>query len=328
MGASTGDDILLCVLHANPWSGYLAAHLFPNAPVLAWRPGMAGTEVAGWLGALGADTGREAALLFHVDLSDTRRTPQGRAALLDWLQARGIACLNAGCEDLSRRRLQARLRALSLNSVGLTADAAARTRVIVKTNPNHGGEAEMRLAQHERDLLGIGFRGAPFVAGRQYKVMPLQEVPAAVAANPDYVIERFVGNRADLFFRAYVSGTAVVVVKAHCASEVKAISGDPRDENWAFHAEDLQAPGDAAIAGKVRQAIHTIVRAEDLHFASLDIVQDDDGEPHVVDLNTTPWGGKAPLDPQIAGLLREGFLQGIERRRRLGGTARTAPIDS
>jgi hypothetical protein len=304
----------LHVLHANGWTGYLICQLFPQAEVVPWRIDLTAGDVVDRLSRPAMTPAAGAALLFHIDLSDTRRTPRERQWLLQWLRTRQIAALNAGCDDLSRRRLQTRLRELALNSVAIGARPDPAERVIVKTDPNHGGESEMRLSYAQRATLGIAFEGAPFVAGRQYRVLPLRGVPPGVLAHPDYAVERFVENASGLFFRAYVSGTAVVVVKAYCTAEIKAISGDARDENWAFLLDELDHPTPAEIPVKVARTIRAFALAEDLHFGSIDVVQDEHGEPYVVDLNTTPWGGKAPVDAEIAAFLRDGFMQGIQRR--------------
>jgi hypothetical protein len=304
----------LFVLHANAWAGYLVCHLFPQAAVIPWRADLAAEDVADSMGRHASGTSADAALLFHVDLSDTRRTPRERPQLMGWLRSRGIAGLNAGCDDLSRRRLQQRLRALSLNTVAIDPRPADDTRVIVKTDPNHGGEAELRLSPQERAMLGVSFEGAWFAHSREYRVLPLRDVPPEVLAHPDYAVERYVDDGSGVFFRVYVSGTAVLVVKAHCDQQIKAVRGDARDENWGFRLDELDDLADAAIPSKLARAIRTFVLAEDLHFGSIDIVPDERGEPHVVDLNTTPWGGKVPIDEEIAEFLREGFVQGAELR--------------
>lgn len=305
----------LFVLHANAWSGYLASHLFPRASVLPWRADLTADESINALARLAAESSSEAALLFHIDLSDTRNTPRDRPALLHGLRSRNITALNAGCCDLSRRRLQARLRELALNTVSIDQHTAEDTPVIIKTDPNHGGAPELRLSAWERAALGITFEGAWLGSARAYRVLPLRNVPAEVLTHADYAVERYVENASGMFYRAYVSGTAVLVVKAHCVHQIKVICGDPRDENWALHIDELAHLSVEAIPAKVAQAIAALAMGEGLHFGAIDLVEDDRGEPFIIDLNTTPWAGKRPIDHEIAEFLREGFLEGAKLRQ-------------
>lgn len=315
----------LLVLHANAWSGYLITKLFPGAGVMAWRADIRGDEVAERVSSHPAGAASPA-LLFHVDLSDTRRTPHGRRQLTQWLRSRKVPALNADCADLSRRRLQARLREHGLNSTTLDSHVDPDARVIVKTDPNHGGAAELRLSPAERAELGVTFEGGWFRQARDYRVLRRRDVPAEILAHPDYVVERYVDDGTGRFYRVYVSGTAVLVVKAHSARLIKAVRGDARDENWGFELDELEQVPETALAQKVARTIRTFVLCEDLHFGSIDIVMDEDGEPHVVDLNTTPWGGKLPVDAEILEFLRDGFAKGVElRRSRLQDVAVPAP---
>lgn len=124
--------------------------------------------------------------LLHVDLSVV---PDAYLAL----GRRYPILLNGAVSDIRKRRVSQAL---------LRPDEAWDGPVIVKSDLNHGGEPERRL---RRQLgLGVGEGGtpggtpAPSPDYRLYR--SAAEVPLALRASPDFVVEKFLPERESGFF--------------------------------------------------------------------------------------------------------------------------------
>src|SRR5207247_1498186 len=136
-----------------------------------------------------------------------------------------------------------------------------------------------------------------------------KDVADRVWSTEHLVVERFVTNRTDRFYRVYLAGNAVVVSRVIDRSLFKKMPvGIPR-ESFYFAADRTPFEG-AAPAEVARVAVHANRFAEVAHmdFGALDVVTDDEGALCVIDANGTPhWG--AGGHPELLTYLADGLAQ-------------------
>ncbi|HEX2190540.1 MAG TPA: hypothetical protein VHG51_16650 [Longimicrobiaceae bacterium] len=271
---------------------YLLNQVFPHAQRIRVRVGESGDEVLQRL----PDGIRW--FVFHVNLTYSDRVPTGRAALLASLRARGIEVLNGRVLDISKTTVQRACAGAGLGSTLAGRDGDPAQLVIVKTDCNCGGLSEVILKPADREILDLAHQPTPAWT-RDYPVLPRGDVPPETWDAGDFVVERFVSNRSNRFFRAYVVRDRLVVSRVVDPEPVKRMpAGIPREDFFftlegpaagrpvLVHADADDPPGD--VAGDVARFCLSF----GLDFGALDVVQDDDGASYIVDVNTTPVWGK------------------------------------
>lgn len=257
------------------------------------------------------------AVLMQVNLSRAGEFPAHRAELIRWFKARGLLVLNEHVTDISKSSLHELLENAGIPGVrvtGLQGDTqssnthpvAPEQLLIVKTNLNWGGELEQRLPEAIRHKI-YGAQDPSMTGFDRYYVTTAQEVSTDMWQDSSLVIERFVENREDSFFRVYCCGEALVVVRAHCHGPIKKISGDARDVNYCCFRHQLGS-GELQIPLALQQLLEKFVATVEIDYFCLDIVHDG-YEFFIVDLNVTPYSGVQEQTSKALNFLTEGLKQ-------------------
>ena len=238
----------LCIYEWKSWDGFLLPMMFPGA-----------TRVRARLGETSADLLKRipsyaGSFAFHVNLTDTRRTPLRRAAFCRALRARGIRILNEQVTDISKHRVQE-----VCTQAGLGSTRAARAGdpdevLIVKTNDNYGGEK----------------------------------------------VERFIENRGHVFYRAHKVMDRVIISRMVNPAGIKKMLQQIRRTNWYLHLPALEPiEGPRPMPMHVARTVSRFCTAVQLDVGSIDVLEDDDGECHVIDINASPFWGEAGYDHML-----------------------------
>jgi hypothetical protein len=182
--------------------------------------------------------------------------------------------------------------------------------MVVKTSYNYHGVRERELTAGQRGLLGYESpHDLPSRAEADYRVMRRREIPVAIWTSPHWAVERYVGNAAHLFHRVYLAGDALVVSRVVDPSMFKKMPiGIARENFYLRLAETDRLSAAPAEIGRVASMSARIARAAQLDYGALDIVGDDDGGFHLIDINTTPsWhdGGHPDMLEYLAAGLTE-----------------------
>lgn len=299
----------LAVLDWSSRPHHLMRRLRPDAPTVRVLPGMAGEAL---LDALLVDGAAPGAVLVHIDASQPHALIKGYDRLCEALGTLGCTVWNGGVSDLRKRSLQSMLAAIGLPTVAAAAEGPADEPLIVKTNLNSRGIAEWEMADEERDAIGLGPRRASPLDGRSYPVMTRAEVPAEWWSDTDLAIERYVDNRDGRFSRFYVAGENYVLCTGRSAATVRRMADAADRYDYLLdrinavdpRLDELLPPGAVAAA----LAALAVVLASGLDYGAVDLVQDDDGVPYVVDVNLTPyWGDVGGEDSKMLEHLRAGL---------------------
>jgi len=249
-------------------------------------------------------------VFIHVDLTDTSSFPADRDAITAFLRHRGIAMINGDITNISKRRLQQACQACGLPSVALSGRRPAddATTVIIKTNENYGGIPEQRLHTALAAQPGIAAHEQGATENPNYRICQYGDLPADIWENQDYVVERFVDNSRHLKFRCHVLMDRMVVSAVIDAAPVSRMEwGSERHEMYyAGGVRSAEAPAAAGafsfvgpLADRIAVSIGVLRRHVKMNYGSIDVMADDAGVCFPVDINTTPYWGRADLDAVV-----------------------------
>jgi hypothetical protein len=259
--------------------------------------------------------------LFHVDCTFSQRFPKDRSKLIAALTRHQVRVLNGNITNISKRYLHALCVRAGLNTAATTEAGDAAELLIVKTNLNSAGTPERGCKWWQRWMMGV--RLTDDIQGREeYRVMPRREVPRPWWTDRRLVIEHYVSNASQVWFRAYVFLDRLVVSQARCRLPIKRMYHATDRTNSRFIIRDGRAVAthsDPAIPSTVLQAIVKTVAVAPLDFGTLDIGWDDDGRAFILDLNVTPFcrDGSEDIIDHLRSYEGDGGNPDVQPRRRV-----------
>lgn len=272
------------------WQRYLITHVAPGAERLAATPGERLLSLPQ----------RDAPALMHVNLS------RPRAAFPDyedWLRRYediGLPVLNGYCPSIDKWALHEACAAAGLPQIRAGRDGDPDEMLVLKSRANHIGRYDRLLPA---EMIG-DMAPPPWPYPERVHKLARRDVPSGMWDDPRIAIERYVGNAAGRFQRAYVAGEYAAV----------ATSASPRLVKEMDHRGGVDLVSTAAASGRPigdgdsLAVAFRLAEAMRVDFAAIDLALDEDGLPYPLDLNTTPvWGRRADLNPRLIGELIEAF---------------------
>lgn len=291
---------MIVVYEWRAWDCYLLPTMFPGAMRITARIGECAGDIERQLPAASV------LFCFHVDLTHTSAVPIDRSALVQRLQALGMAVVNESLTDISKRNVQSCCRACSLPTTAAPYEGNPDELLIVKTDLNYGGHPERQLDSSERLLVGLPEPYGHQRTSRAYTISRRQDVPPEAWWRAELVVERFIANDAGLFFRAHVFLDRVVITAAVVRDTVKELQwGIPRQDFYfdgeaavpdAAQVYDLSSYCDRGEIAANLPPLRRFCRRIGLDFGAIDIVVDNDRRWYVVDANATPFWNRPDLD--------------------------------
>lgn len=275
------------------WQGFLLPVVVPSTSRMTVVVGESTNDILGRLPA-----NFSGAFAFHINLTDSSRCPESRTELVAELHSRGIQTLNADVLDISKRFVQAACRRAGLMTTTAPPEGDASELLIVKTNRNYGGVPEARLSGDDLDTLAISPHAIHKQPDHGYLVAPRRDVPAAAWDDPNFVVERYIENRSQLFYRIYVLCNRFAISEGRERAWVKTIGRSDRQRLLLFSV-DSAGQIDATVPPDLQPAIDAVLRFVSLtgmDFGCVDMMRDDDGRFYIVDMNTTAtWGSETEV---------------------------------
>ncbi len=248
------------------------------------------------------------AFAYHINLSYTAAIPHDREKLNNALAERGIVLLNHRAVDISKTSLQSACIAAGLMSLATNRDGDPEEVLIVKTDLNFGGFGEKALTVEQQRRLGVDL-GSHDISAKSYKILPRKDIQDHQWNDPTLVIERFVTNTNHRFCRTYWLGKSLVVSDITDPLPIKKIPhGVPRtDYLFTLHREDAVACRPVPrVVEHVGNNVARLIQSAGIEFGTADVVIDNDENPFIIDLNTTPsWGDTSA--PTLTNHLRQGL---------------------
>ncbi len=309
---SAGATSAVAVLEWRAWNGFLLSHVLGETAVRIE------TDPFGKFPSPQFDRICESysTVCFQINLSVRSQLPLSIGELTDRFRKRGVHVVNGVVQDIRKSALHAHLEAIGLSSLKATPGAAADEILFVKTDLNYGGDLERWLPAENIAAGGFEHLISPEVGAYRYRTVERRMLQKDVWSDPAIVVERYVTNSEDSFYRVYFSGKQIIIVKAFAPRIIKKLSGDPRDTNYVTNLEHLKAGTDdhLELSANLKRTVTTFVEKTPVEFGSIDIVHDGQDNHYIIDLNLTPYAGTRTHDPFLTDFLRMGIIDPTRRK--------------
>ena len=156
---------------------------------------------------------------------------------------------------------------------------------------------------------------SPDIGAYHYKTVERKALQESIWRDPSIVIEKYVTNDEDSFYRVYFSGNQIVIVKAFNSGIIKKLTDDPRNTNFTSDLESLKEGTDnLPISATLQRDVATFVENTPVEFGCIDIVHDGYDNHYVVDLNVTPYAGTRVYDDFLNDFLLLGITNPAQRK--------------
>jgi hypothetical protein len=253
---------------------------------------------------------------FQINLSVRSRLPLRIRDLTNCFKERGIYVVNGVVQDIRKSTLHAHLEAIGLNTPKAAQSGAADEMLFVKTNLNYGGDLERWLPPESIAAGGLEHLVSPIIGGAYYyQTLERSMLHADMWKDPAIVIEKYITNTENTFYRVYFSGQRVIIVKAFAPGVIKKLSSDPRDTNYVTDLEHLKAGKDhLELSATLKQDVTTFIDKTPVEFGCIDIVHDGNDKHYIIDLNLTPYAGNRGPEKFLIDFLRQGITSPTERK--------------
>jgi hypothetical protein len=245
----------------------------------------------------------------HIDTTFLGRVMPGLSELVRILRARGVAVVNGGVTNISKRALQHFLKNIGLPTLAASRSGDPSELIIKKTNANCGGLADERFAAANPHIIP-----RKLVVRDEYVVQRRGDIEASDWTRSSHVFERYVANESGRFYRAYVLGRRIVISESASSGVVKKMGyGLPRTSRF-FVRTGSTIRSHVACAASPACQVARFAAAAQLNFGALDLVEDRNGVVFICDVNITPFWGED--EPRIENYLRAALEdQHVEFRR-------------
>ena len=252
---------------------------------------------------------------FQINLSVRHRLPMRIRDLTNRFVKRGVYVVNGFIQDIRKSTLHSHLEVIGLSSLKATPSGSADEVLFVKTNLNYGGELERWVPAEDIAAGGLEHMVSNDIGAYQYQTVARGMIEEGIWTDPSIVVEKYVTNDENSFYRVYFSGTQIIIVKAFAPRIIKKLSGDSRDTNFVTDLESLKAgTDDLLLSETLRHDVATFVEHTPVEFGCIDIVHDGRDHHYIIDLNLTPYAGTRTHDPFLTNFLRMGILDPTRRK--------------
>lgn len=262
---------------------FLLPAIVPGATVLEAAVDEAAGDI---LARIPVDSG---AFHFHLNCTHTDRFPLARAELVRQLRARGIPIINSALTDISKRAIQRACVELGLNTTTAPREGDPDELLIVKTDLNFGGDSEWALTLEERAAVGAGEGSQLIWKPDHYQVLPRKELEESWWTDPTLVREKYIDNRHDRWYRAFLLLSRMALCEFVDPSQIKKVGHSTASRVWLLQRSDVEASeGDTPYPRQLVRDLLRFAGAFAIDFAAVDIVVSDAGQAYIIDVNSTP----------------------------------------
>jgi hypothetical protein len=252
---------------------------------------------------------------FQINLSVRTRLPLQIRDLTKRFADRGVYVVNGLVQDIRKSTLHAHLEAIGLSSPKAAPSGSLDEILFVKTDLNYGGELERQLSPENIAAGGIENLISPDIGAYYYQTVERGKIREGVWTDPSIVVEKYVSNPENSFYRVYFSGKQIIIVKAYAPSVIKKLSNDPRDTNYVTDLDQLSDGTDEIeLSASLRRDVATFVEKTPVEFGCIDIVHDGQDNHYIVDLNLTPYAGTRVYDAFLTDFLLLGITDPDRRK--------------
>lgn len=220
--------------------------------------------------------------IFHVDLTNTTKFYTDKQKLIRELLNKNVKPVNGFIEDISKTYIQNCCQFLSINNV--VTNIKSDEDVIIKSNLNFNNLPEIKLTREEKNKLDIPFN----IQIQPYKIMKYADVDREnLPLNS--VIERFIENDENLFYRVYKFYSYYVISEMKDSNKIKKTPEGIKRTSYCFNTEEniYKETRFCSILEQTKKLSAFI----HLDYGTFDVVKSNKNQFYIIDVNTTPFWG-------------------------------------
>lgn len=227
--------------------------------------------------------------IFHINMSNTKNYFSNKEELLNQLSDSNIKSINSNLSDITKRHIQKQCIDLNINNV--VCNIKDTDNVIIKSNYNFNNINEYRLSKQEKNLLSISLDIIPF----KYIITTKNKICEydINLKNDSIIIEKFVENDQDLFYRVYKLFSRLVISEVRDKKRIKKMPIGIHRKNYFV---DLTENNAGHKFESIIDQINKLSLSMNIDFAAFDIVMSNDHEFYIIDVNNTPHWGTLKID--------------------------------
>lgn len=307
--SSSGGKV--AVLEWQAWDGFLLTHVLGDDAVRIETDPFSEFPTAQFDRICDSFT----TVCFQINLSVRGRLPLRVRDLTNRFTERGIYVVNGLVQDIRKSILHAHLEAIGLASLRAGPTGSYDEILFVKTDLNYGGDLERWLPPESIAAGGLEHLVSPDFGAYHYKTVERGMLEESVWRDPAIVVEKYIANSENSFYRVYFSGERIIIVHAFAPGAIKKLSNDARNTNFVTDLEHLKAGTDElSISATLKRDVATFVENTPVEFGCIDIVHDGHDKHYIVDLNLTPYAGEKVNDTYLINFLRWGLTNPSRRK--------------
>lgn len=223
--------------------------------------------------------------LFHIDLTVTDDFFINKKELIEVLHLKNIRTINSNLSDIRKTTIQEACKKIKINNV--VDNINENDIIIIKSNFNNGAAKELNLSKNEKTILKLNYLQESSLS---YKIF--KKIYIKVIDNNQYIVEKFIENKQDLFYRAYKLYNRLVVSEVVDKNKIKKMPIGISRQNYFFDLFNLDDHKFYSIAYQIKKLSDYM----NIDYAAFDIVMSDDNEFYIIDINTTPFWGSVASD--------------------------------
>ncbi len=301
----------IAVLEWRAWDGFLLSHVLgENAVRIETNPFREFPSAQ-----LDSICDSFTTVCFQINLSVRHRLPMRIHDLTNRFVTRGVYVVNGLVQDIRKSTLHSHLEVIGLSSAKAMPSGSADEVLFVKTNLNYGGELERYVPAEDIAAGGLEQMVSNDIGAYHYQTVERGRIEEGIWTDPSIVVEKYVTNDENSFYRVYFSGGQIIIVKAFAQGIIKKLSGDPRNTNYVTDLDHLKAGTDnLEINASLKRDVATFVENTPVEFGAIDIVHDGQYNHYIIDLNLTPYAGTRTHDPFLTNFLRMGIMDPTRRK--------------
>lgn len=219
--------------------------------------------------------------LFHINLSFIKDYFSNKDELLYKIKKMGIKSINDNLFDIRKSTIQKTCKLLGLPNV--VDDIKDDDNIIIKSDYNSNSVPEHMMTKEDKAILNIDFDTNPI----EYMIFKKYELNNINLKK--YVIEKFIENNNNLFYRVYKLYNKVVISEVVDQSKIKKMPVGIARTNYFY---DLNKIFINDKFYKILIQVKILSEHMGIDYAAFDIVMSNNKEYYIIDINHTPYWGQ------------------------------------
>ncbi|MBY8961785.1 hypothetical protein KJK34_03360 [Flavobacterium sp. D11R37] len=264
--------------------GFLFPSIFNTSKIIEGKIGHKTSEIIDQINS------SQGYFLFHINLTYTNYFFEDRKVLIEALLNKNLVPINANITNTTKRNIQELCKKNKINTVSAKEEGDLNELLIIKTDYNYAGISESKLTSSEKKKLQIIDSSHPLDI--YYKIMPRKNVEKGVWYDSSLVVEKFINNKQNLFYRVHKLFNHLVVTEMVDSNLIRKVPDGLPVLNYYYDLDiDYTQDKNFLRFNSIITQIQKLSIDAEIDYAAFDVVKSDNDNYYIIDINLTPYWG-------------------------------------